>query len=62
MLLAYLGTAIVFGEIRGLIGFSLLALGFGLKLRMEEAFMIHQFGSAYSDYKQRVKAVVPFLI
>jgi protein-S-isoprenylcysteine O-methyltransferase Ste14 len=29
---------------------------------MEEAFMIQQFGSAYNDYKQRVKAVVPFLI
>jgi protein-S-isoprenylcysteine O-methyltransferase len=62
MLLAYLGTAIVHGEIRGLIGLLLLALGFGLKLRMEEAFMIQQFGSAYNDYKQRVKALVPFLI
>lgn len=62
MLLACLGTVIVYGEIRGLIGLPLLALGFGLKLRMEEAFMIQQFGSAYIDYKQRVKAVVPFLI
>ncbi len=62
MLLAYLGTAIVHGEIRGLIGLLLLALGFGLKLRMEETFMIQQFGSTYNDYKQRVKAVVPFLI
>ena len=62
MLLAFLGTVIVYGEIRGLIGLLLLALGFGLKLRMEEAFMIQQFGSAYNDYKQRVKAVVPFLI
>lgn len=62
LLLGYLGTALAYGEIRGLIGFPLLALGFGLKLRMEEAFMVQQFGSAYNDYRQRVKAVVPFLI
>jgi len=62
MLLAYLGTVLVSGEIRGLLGFPLLVLGFGLKLRMEETFMLQQFGSAYVDYKHRVKAVVPFLI
>jgi protein-S-isoprenylcysteine O-methyltransferase len=62
MFLGYLGTALAFGEIRGLIGFPLLVLGFGMKLHMEETFMIQQFGRAYADYKHRVKAVVPFLI
>jgi protein-S-isoprenylcysteine O-methyltransferase Ste14 len=62
LLLAYLSTAIVHGELRGFVGFCLLLLGFGLKLRMEETFMVQQFGSAYLDYKQRVKALVPFVV
>ena len=62
LLLAYLSTAIVHGALRGFVGFLLLLLGFGLKLRMEEAFMVQQFGNAYLDYKRRVKALVPFLV
>jgi len=62
LLLAYLSTAIVHGELRGFVGFVLLLLGFGLKLRMEETFMVQQFGNAYLDYKQRVKALVPFVV
>jgi protein-S-isoprenylcysteine O-methyltransferase Ste14 len=62
LLLAYLSTAIVHGELRGFVGFCLLLLGFGLKLRMEETFMIQQFGNAYLDYKRHVKALVPFVL
>jgi len=62
LLLAFLGTAIVHGEVRGLIGFPLAVLGWGFKLRMEESFMLQQFGNAYLDYKQRVKALVPFVV
>jgi protein-S-isoprenylcysteine O-methyltransferase Ste14 len=61
-LLALLGTAIVHGEIRGLVGFALAALGWVLKLRTEEAFLAQQFGDDYSDYKRRVKALVPFVV
>jgi protein-S-isoprenylcysteine O-methyltransferase Ste14 len=61
-LLALLGTAIVHGELRGLLGFALAALGWVLKLRTEEAFLAQQFGDAYSDYKRRVKALVPFVV
>jgi protein-S-isoprenylcysteine O-methyltransferase len=60
--LAYLGTAIVYGELRGLAGFALLLVGFSLKLRMEESFMLQQFGNTYLDYKRRVKALVPFVV
>lgn len=61
-ILAYLGTAIVYGEIRGLLGVALSALGWVLKLRTEEALLSEQFGSAYLDYKRRVKALVPFVV
>ena len=62
LLLAFLGTAIVHGELRGFIGFPLAVLGWAFKLRQEESFMVQQFGSVYRDYKQRVKALVPFVI
>jgi len=61
-LLALLGTALVHGELRGLFGFALAALGWVLKLRTEEAFLSQQFGDAYLDYKQRVKALAPFVV
>jgi protein-S-isoprenylcysteine O-methyltransferase Ste14 len=61
-LLALLGTAMVQGEVRGLIGFALAALGWIFKLRTEEAFLAQQFGNAYLEYKQRVKALVPFVV
>lgn len=61
-ILAFLGTAIVYGEVRGLLGLALSALGWVLKLRTEEALLSEQFGSAYLDYKRRVKALVPFLV
>lgn len=62
ILLAVLGTAWVHGEVRGLLALLLAALGWGFKLRTEEAFMAQQFGSAYLDYKRRVKALVPFVL
>lgn len=61
-LLAYLGTAIIAGQLRGLIGFVPVLWGWGMKLRLEESFMTAHFGNAYSDYKKRVKALVPYVI
>jgi protein-S-isoprenylcysteine O-methyltransferase Ste14 len=61
-LLAILGTAIVHDELRSLLALPLATLGWTFKLRMEETFMTQQFGSAYLDYKRRVKALVPFVV
>lgn len=61
-LLAILGTAIVHGEMRGLLALPVAAAGWVLKLRLEESYMTQQFGAAYVDYKRRVKALVPFVV
>lgn len=61
-LLAILGTALVQGELRSLLALPMAALGWGLKLRLEESFMAQQFGNAYLDYKRRVKALVPYVV
>jgi len=61
ILLGLLGTAIVVGEVRALIGVALFAIGFRVKSLTEEQFMEEQFGDEYRDYKRRVKALVPLL-
>jgi protein-S-isoprenylcysteine O-methyltransferase Ste14 len=60
LLLAMLGTVIVFGEWRGLLAFCLLTAAFTLKLRREDRFMIESFPDTYPDYRARVPALIPF--
>jgi protein-S-isoprenylcysteine O-methyltransferase Ste14 len=62
LLLALIGTAIATGEVGGLIGVGLAALGFGLRMRLEEQYLTGLFGPAYVAYRRRVKAVVPFVL
>ncbi len=62
MLFAILGTAIAFGEWRGLIAFGLLSLSLVLKLRMEERFMRETFGERYVRYATATPALIPFVV
>jgi len=50
------------GQVHAFLGFLLALLGWGLKLRTEESFMTQRFGNTYLEYKQRVKALVPFVV
>jgi protein-S-isoprenylcysteine O-methyltransferase Ste14 len=59
--LALLGTAIAFAEIGGLVATGLALLAFWMKWSLEERFMIEQFGAQYAQYKQNVKALIPFV-
>lgn len=60
-MLATLGTAIAFGEARGLLAFALIVAAWGYKARLEEHAMIEQFGADYARYQQRVKGLIPFI-
>jgi protein-S-isoprenylcysteine O-methyltransferase Ste14 len=60
IVVAMLGTAIYIGEIRALIGTVLALIALKLKSRLEEAFMTERFGAEYAQYKQQVKALIPF--
>jgi protein-S-isoprenylcysteine O-methyltransferase Ste14 len=57
-----LGSAIAFGEIRGLIAFVLALIAWRVKSLIEERFMLDQFGEQYARYKREVKALVPFVL
>jgi len=61
-LLAILGTAILAGEVRDLVGLVFIAIGFKLKSRLEESFLQDEFGAEYVNYMRRVKALVPFVV
>jgi protein-S-isoprenylcysteine O-methyltransferase Ste14 len=61
LLLATLGTALIIGEVRGLVALGLLFLAFWLKSSMEERFMIEQFGSEYRLYMRQVKGLIPYV-
>lgn len=61
-LLAMLGTAVYFGTFRGLLAVALTFSGWWLKSRMEEAFLLQQFGPQYREYQREVKALIPFVL
>lgn len=45
----------------GFVGFALFALGFYLKARLEERFLMAELGEgAYADYRRRTPMLVPF--
>jgi protein-S-isoprenylcysteine O-methyltransferase Ste14 len=62
LLLALLGTAIMVGKWRALIGLALVAIAFVRKLLVEERFMAEQFGEDYARYRTEVAALIPFLV
>jgi len=58
---ALLGTALVYGELRCLIGAALAFFEWKLKSLIEERFMIEEFGREYIDYRRQVKGLIPFV-
>ena len=56
------GTAIVIGEPLALVGLFLILLAFLWKIRMEENYLLEEFGDAYASYKREVPALIPFLL
>jgi protein-S-isoprenylcysteine O-methyltransferase Ste14 len=61
LLLAAIGTALARREVRGLLAFVLLWLGFWIKSRMEEGFMRKTFGPEYDEYSRSTWALIPRL-
>ena len=60
--LAFIGTALAIGEWRGVIAVLLAWGSFWYKLSIEERFMAETFGARYAAYRERVKAIIPFLL
>jgi protein-S-isoprenylcysteine O-methyltransferase Ste14 len=58
-MLATLGTAIIRGDLGGLVAVALIVIAWGYKARLEESFMIKQFGAEYEQYRHDVKGLIP---
>lgn len=61
LVMAWLGSAITLGEVRGVLAMAITFLGLWGKLKQEESLLLQQFPIEYPEYKQRVKALIPFL-
>jgi protein-S-isoprenylcysteine O-methyltransferase Ste14 len=62
LLLGMLGTALAFGEWRGLVAVLLAVAALRQKARLEEQFLVQQFGPEYERYRTSVKALIPFIL
>lgn len=56
-----LGVAITIGQLKGLVGFSMVFVNHYFKTQMEEKIMYAQFPAQYPDYAKRVKRLIPFI-
>lgn len=59
ILLALLGTAITFGEVRGLFAVAIVWLSFYIKARREESFLSQEFGPGFAEHKQHTGMFLP---
>ena len=61
ILLALLGTAITFGEVRALLAVAIAWLSFYVKARREESFLSQEFGPGFAEHKQHTGMFLPRL-
>jgi protein-S-isoprenylcysteine O-methyltransferase Ste14 len=62
LILMLLGAVIWYGSWVGGTIFIVCLIGTWLKLRQEERLLTEHFGMSYLKYKERVKALIPFLL
>jgi len=60
-LVGLLGAALAYGEWRSLIGVAVMLAALIRKITIEEGYLVRQFGIEYNQYRQKVKALVPFV-
>ena len=61
-LLAMTGTFLANGRIRGALSIVLLWIGWQVKTRFEEQFMVRAFGAQYEEYRRTTGALLPRIV
>jgi protein-S-isoprenylcysteine O-methyltransferase Ste14 len=62
ILLALVGDVAVRGDLGGILGFVLIALGIARKIATEESLLATRFGAEYAAYRNEVRAIIPFIL
>lgn len=61
MLVAFAGTILTLGELRGLISFAIALTCFYFKARKEEQFLAREFGESFSEHARQTGMFLPSL-
>ena len=59
ILLAFLGSAVALGEVRGLLAVTIAWLSFYTKARREESFLTQEFGPSFAEHSKRTGMFLP---
>ena len=57
-----LGDALARGHVQSFLGVVLATITLWRKLTIEERYMGEEFGVQYAEYKDRVRALIPFVL
>jgi protein-S-isoprenylcysteine O-methyltransferase Ste14 len=61
ILIAFLGNAVLIGQVRGLIGLAIIWASFYIKARREESFLAQEFGPSFNEHTQHTGMFLPKL-
>ncbi len=61
ILLGVLGTGMIHGQLRDLLGFLLLYVSFYFKAKREESFLEHEFGPSFAEHQGHTGMFLPKL-
>lgn len=62
LLLLFIGNAIIVGDYRAIIAVLIVFVSLWLKLKKEEKLLTEIFGTGYSEYKKKTKALIPYVL
>jgi protein-S-isoprenylcysteine O-methyltransferase Ste14 len=62
LLLLFIGNAIIVGDYRAIIAVFIVFISLWLKLKKEEKLLSEAFGTEYMKYKNKTKAIIPYLL
>jgi protein-S-isoprenylcysteine O-methyltransferase Ste14 len=62
ILLMILGTGLAGGKVHALLAFPIALIALWLKSRLEERWMVAEFGARYEAYRKSSSAIIPFVL
>ncbi|MBW8773277.1 MAG: isoprenylcysteine carboxylmethyltransferase family protein, partial [Gemmatimonadetes bacterium] len=62
ILLMILGTGLAGGKVHALLAFPIALIALWLKSRLEERWMVAEFGERYEAYRKSSSAIIPFVL